>query len=199
MNNKDLLDISKITNSPSISGGGYVISAEQLNPDIEGSLANKINNKIDKNQLQFDIKSYGDTNGTMENAWYKLATIIISTVYQDALLIGECTNANTATTYQAYCKYRWRIKQQQPFGNNTINELSFIQAYNFTEDDARSIITKQDSDKTMAELWFRVSTVWTKHIHRFNLIYRTVTIADYQTPINSPPVGISYVSPIILK
>lgn len=49
MNNKDLLDKTRITNSPSISGGGYVISAEQLNPDIEGSLANKIkNNKNDK-------------------------------------------------------------------------------------------------------------------------------------------------------
>lgn len=48
MNSKDLLDITKITNSPSISGGGYVISAEQLNPDIEGSLRSDINNKLDK-------------------------------------------------------------------------------------------------------------------------------------------------------
>lgn len=63
MNNKDLLDKAHITNSPSISGGGYVISAEQLNPDIEGTLRSNINElydtelKINRSYMFYDTNS----------------------------------------------------------------------------------------------------------------------------------------------
>ena len=95
MNNKDLLDISKITNSPSISGGGYVISAEQLNPDIEGSLRSDINKKLDISRPFYSsqVASRGLKDGEMVEVTLELPISGIFLVETD---MGLC-NASAST------------------------------------------------------------------------------------------------------
>ena len=96
MNNKDLLDKTCITNSPSILGGGYCISAEQLNPDIEGTLRSDIN-KLNIVLDFYTPKTFYVLPGT--NCWAKIATIKVTDSYANTPICFDLSRRGSRDLY----------------------------------------------------------------------------------------------------
>ena len=183
MNNKDLLDISKITNSPSISGGGYVISAEQLNPDIEGSLRSDINKKLEANdeiliaktlKLYHTAQSFQATSES-NMVWFKLCTLEVRYRFGDSVVVCEFVGHDTADCHKsAYVRFMCCVKQQDVMGNLPIIELWLINAINFKEEQLKCIITANDANHTLGEIWCGVSVNYTSTVISYPIMIGSV-------------------------
>lgn len=151
-----------------------------------------VNGKFDKDVKEFTPIGYKtkDTSNLYANQWTKIMHISITKVYNDASVMVNMTSSGSGSAINPTCNLFIRLKQQSPMGQAPYGYLGVYNCIGITPDCFKLIVTKNDIDETIGELWVQHKVTYNSLLFSPTTISKTggtVTWFDNQDYQENPP------------
>lgn len=129
------------------------------NAKINGELDVK-NGKLNTKEINNKGYAASYTGGSDYNKWTKIATITITSQYQEVTSIIDVLDTGSGSNIPVKGELTLRVKQQDSMSNSPVCSL-YLSNYIVTyPDNYKLVITKNTTEKKEIDLWFRNIQSW---------------------------------------
>ena len=135
------------------------------------------------------LYTYNSQTYASDNSYYKIATFTITTQYLSEILYGMIYNTLGGTGVARRLEFGVEVKQQLELGNAPVCSVRVFNYSGINPDQLALIITQNTTEKTVVELWGKITIWYSKHGHVFYSKSSGVEINNDMTLQASLPSG----------